>query len=43
MKPFKSEARLGEHRPVLQKAFLKFTPSFAMRSICGVLTEGCPA
>ena len=37
------DARLGEQSDVVQKAFLKFTPSFAMRSMCGVLTAGCPA
>src|SRR5689334_12673444 len=36
-------ARLGEHNEVVQKAFLKCTPSLARRSRFGVLRCGWPA
>jgi hypothetical protein len=35
--PLKSDARLGEQSDVVLKAFLKFTPSWAIRSMLGVL------
>ncbi len=36
-------ARFGEHSGVAAKALSNRTPSLAMRSMCGVFTNGCPA
>jgi hypothetical protein len=36
------EARLGEQSEVVQKWFLKYTPSRARRSMCGVWRWGLP-
>src|SRR5580693_3589880 len=42
-RPLRIVARAGRHRELIQKAFLKSAPSRAMRSMCGVLSNGFPA
>jgi hypothetical protein len=41
--PVRMDARLGEHREVVQNIFSNRTPSFAILSIWGVFNAGWPA